>query len=216
MRTKRRITAIGMVLILITIPVTVVQAKEEKTEPIAVQVSTYISEEITSIETFYLTEEQIVELEKTIEHIIEKIESVESEEDFEKIVEDIPKDNGPIFTIIFEIMSKLKHLKKRGFVVSHGQNINLNPFKRKKIKIREGLKLWCYLNSKDDKTVIFKPLDSGNKVKTLIGSQIGLMSKFTGLYVFIPKRFPPKSHTFFIGTARNINGISLSGTQQGN
>jgi hypothetical protein len=209
---KKKIIAIGVVLLLMTIPLTIVQAGEgEKTETIEVEISTYVSEGITTIETIFLTEEQITELEKTIEYIIEKAESIDSIEEFEKIVENLPKNNGPIMTIIFKIMSKFKHLKKRGFVVSHGQNIKINPFKKREINIREGFKLWCYLNNQNDKTVIFKPLSSGKKVKTLSGSQIGLMSKFTGLYIFIPKRFPQKSHTFFIGTARNIKGISLFG-----
>ena len=46
-------------------------------------------------------------------------------------------------------------------------------------------------------------------MKVLKGLQIGFMSRFIGLYLFVARKLPEKSYTFFMGTARRINGIQL-------
>ena len=93
--------------------------------------------------------------------------------------------------------------------MSLGHSLKLNPFKKNSYKIRQNSKFWFYINGgkTEDRTIILKPFSL--KFDILKGLQIGRMSGFFGIYIYIAKKFPQRCTTFFIGTARKINGLDI-------
>ena len=76
-------------------------------------------------------------------------------------------------------------------------------------KIRKKVSFWHYSSGKlfKDRTLILKPL--ALKMKILTGSQFGMMTRFTGAYIYVPRTFPQKSYTFFMGIAKRVSGLQM-------
>jgi len=214
---KPKIMAICIILLLIAMPLSIAQAaettqNEENPETNLVEIGTIAPDGSITTEQILLSTQELTELENTISQIIEQIESAEDMESVRGILESF-LGKGIIGTIISSILKLGGGLKNRALVFSHGRCLKLNPLRKTSFKIRKKFALWHYSN--DDKlfnarTIFIKPL--AFKIKNLRGSQIGFMSGFTGLHVFISRRLPQRSTTMFLGTARNINGIQLSRT----
>jgi len=214
MKMKRKILAICVILLLVTIPFGIVQAsetyeKEQNNETISVEITTFESDGITTTETVVLSEEELAGLENTVSILIERIQSAKNWEEIEGIIDNLPKANGIIFSIIFRILSKFRLFRNRAFVISSGHGYKFNPFKKSAVKIRKTFTFWHYSSGKilKDRTIFFKPL--AFKMKILKGLQFGFMTRFTGIYIFVARRLPQKSYTFFMGTAGRINGIDV-------
>jgi hypothetical protein len=58
------------------------------------------------------------------------------------------------------------------------------------------------------RTYILRPLKTDYDVLT--GAQMGLMYKFTGIYMYIARNVPKLSFTCFMGSARFANGFDLN------
>ena len=214
MKMKRKILAICVILLLVTIPFGIVQASEtyeteQNSETMSIELAAFESDEILATETVVLTEEGLVELESTLSTLIERIQSSENWEEILGIFDNLLETKGVVLSIIFKILSKFRPFRNRAFIFSRGHSYKLNPFKNKDFSIRKKFTFWHYSNGGrlKDKTIFFKPFDF--KMKTLTGIQFGFMYKFTGIYIFIPHRFPEKSFTFFMGTSARINGIQI-------
>lgn len=211
---KRKIMAIWVILLLVAIPFSIAQAsetygEEQNVETASIELAA-INEDGTIItEILSITEDELAEFEITISALMDAIQSATSWEEIQNILENIPSQNGIITSIISKILSSFKNIRNRGFVISHGHSFKLNPFKKNSFKIRQKSTFWHYSNggTASDRTIILKPF--ALKMKILNGLQFGRMSNFFGVYIFIAKRFPQKSVTFFMGTARRINGIQL-------
>ena len=223
MKMKRKIMAIWMVLILVAIPFSIAQASEsQENETISVEIGNVNEEGKLVTETFFLSEEQLAELETILLAITQKIEYANSWEEIEYIIQNIPIKNGIIGTILSKIISiitssiskitsKFRLFFDRSLIVSCGHSYKLNPFKNSELfRIRKKFVFWHYSNKGNikDRTIIFKL--NGFKLRTLHGRQFGFMRNFFGLYIYIARRIPRKSTTFFMGTARRINVIQLS------
>jgi len=226
---KNKIIAIFVVMTLIAISFSAAQASEiNKIEindkKISIEIGTITEDGTSKIETFLLSEQQILELETFFEAITQKMESASSWEEFNSILDEIPNTPGPLIDIINKIIYKIKFLINnilakiklyfnRGFVVSFGHNYKLNPFKKSEIKLMKNFAMWRYSNKATlkDRTVIFKMITDplGTKIKTLKGIQFGFMVNFIGLHIYIARKFPAHSTTFFLGMARYINGLQL-------
>lgn len=211
---RRKILAIWMVFLLFAISFSIAQASEvneegENSETATVELSTVNEDGILTTETVSISEEELAELENIISTLMDSIQSATSWEEVENIIDNLPKTNGIIMTIILRLLSKFKLFRSRGFVISRGHSFKLNPFKKNGFKIRQKFTFWHYSNGGEikDRTIIIQPL--AFKLKTLRGLQFGYMSNFFGIYIYIAKKFPQKSTTFFMGTARRINGIQL-------
>jgi hypothetical protein len=103
-------------------------------------------------------------------------------------------------------------LKNKDIVISQGFNYNINPFKTISTDFMKPIVFWRYMESSEmfmtpcSTTIInFDPLE----FKTLIGAQMGLLLRFRGIYIHIPKQMPEQSFTFFIGFARYAGGFEL-------
>lgn len=213
MKGKRKIVAIFVILLLITISLGIVEASEthkitENNETISIQISTLSSDGILKTETIILSDEELVEFENMISNLIDKIQSTESLEEIKGIINSILEGNKlGIFSIIKTLFSKI--LVGRTYVISSGHGYKFNPLRKGAIKIRKKLSFWRYSSGEmlNDRTIILKPL--ALKMRVLKGSQFGIMTRFTGIYIYVARKFPQKSYTFFMGMARRINGIQM-------
>ncbi len=213
MEGKRKIMAIWIILLLITIPLGIVQASEtaeirENNETISVEIATLDSDEILKTETIFLTEEELIEFENTISILIDRIQSAESWEGIKNIINNALEGNKlGIFSIIKTLLSKI--ISFRTYVISSGHGYKLNPIRKGSIRIRKKLSVWHYTSGElfKDRTIILKPL--ALKMRVLKGSQFGMITRFTGAFIYVARKFPQKSYTFFLGTARHVNGIQM-------
>ena len=215
---KRKILAIWVILLLVTIPFGIVQASEtleleQNNETVTVELAAFESDEILTTETLVLSEEELIELKSTISVLIEKIQSSNSWEALEELINNLQRKNNPIISTIFKILSKFKLFRSRAFVISSGHSYKFNPFKKGGLDIRKKFTFWHYSSGEriKDRTIYFQPLAFNMKV--LKGIQVGFMTRFTGIYIFIARKLPEKSYTFFMGTAGRISGIQLSASK---
>jgi hypothetical protein len=225
---KNKIIAIFVIMTLIAISFSAAQASEinkiEKNDEISIEIGTLTEDGFSEIETFLLSDGQILELETFFATITQKMESAGSWEEINCILDEIPDVSGPLMDIISKIIFKIKFMIhnilakfklyfNRGFIVSFGHNYKLNPFKKSDIKLMKNFAMWRYSDKAllKDRTVIFKMINDplGSKIKTLKGMQFGFMVNFIGLHIHIARKFPAHSTTFFLGIARYINGLQL-------
>lgn len=205
--------AILVVLLLTSIPLGIAQASEsleknKNCESITIEISNLNSDEVLETKTILLSEEEYVEFEKTISILIEKIQSAKNWEEIKSIVNNVLDGNKlGIFSIVKLLFSKI--LVGRTYVISSGHGYKFNPLKKGSIKIRKTISFWHYSSGEmlKDKTIILKPL--ALKMRVLKGSQFGVMTRFTGIFIYTAKKLPQKSHTIFIGMARRVNGIQF-------
>ena len=183
------------------------QANEQSNGTVSIELVGVSEDGAITAETISISEEELAELENTISIIMDKIQSATSWEELQNIINNLPIKNGIITSLILKILSKFKLLISRGLIISLGHSFKLNPFKRNSFKLRQRLIFWYYTGKTSDRTIILQPL--AFKMKILKGLQFGYMSKFFGIYIFIAKKLPQKSLTFFIGTVRRTNGIQL-------
>jgi hypothetical protein len=213
MKVRKKILAIFFILLLTTMPLGIVHASEtskieENNNTISVEIAALDSDEILKTEKILLSEEELIEFENTISILIEKIQSAESWEEVKGIINNLlDGDKLGIFSLIKGLFSKI--LVGRTYVISSGHGYKYNPLKKGSIKIRKKLLLWHYSSGEllKDRTIILKPL--ALKMRVLKGSQFGVMTRFTGLYMYTARKFPQKSYTFFMGIARRANGLQM-------
>jgi hypothetical protein len=209
----KKILAIFTILLLMTIPFGIAgasnfQSNEHNEEPISLKIAVFDEDYTITTETVTLNEEELIELEVTISSLMDEIESAESWEDVENILLNF-KSGGFIGLIISNILPMFSLFRTRGYVISSGHFFKLNPFKTNRVKISNMFGFWHYSSGKifKDRTIMIKPLEF--RLKILSGLQFGFMYKFFGIYLFISRRIPNKSYSFFMGTAKRINGIQL-------
>jgi len=213
MEGKRKVMAILIILLLMTMPLGIVQAsnsyvKSEENESIPIEIISLNSDEILTKDTIYITENELEELENTISILIDKISSADSWNSVRNIINNFLEGNKlGIFTILKTLFSKI--IAFRTYVISTGHGYKLNPIRKGSIRIRKRVSLWHYSSGKmiKDRTIILKPL--ALKMKILKGSQFGMMTRFTGAYIHVPRKFPQKSYTFFMGMVRHASGIQM-------
>jgi len=211
---KKKIMAIWVILLLVAIPYNIVQASEnqeneQNNETLFIELIDVDDDGILTTETLSISEEGLAELENTISIWMDNILSTNSWEKLENIIDNLPKTNGIITSIILKILSKFKQLSSRGLIISLGHSYKLNPFRKNLFRLRQKFTFWLYSNGgkTEDRTIILKPF--ALRLRIIRGLQFGFMKNFFGIYIYIAKKFPQKSTTFFMGTARRINGIQL-------
>ena len=211
---KKKIMAIWIILLLVAIPYNIAQASEnqnneQNNETLFVEVVDVNEDGIITNETISISEEGLAELENTISILMDNILSTNSWEKLENIIDNLPKTNGIITSIILKIISRFKLLSSRAIVISLGHSYKLNPFRKNLFRLRQKFTFWLYSNEgkTEDRTIILRPF--ALKLRIIRGLQFGFMKNFFGIYIYIAKKFPQKSTTFFMGTARRINGIQI-------
>ena len=168
-----------------------------------------------NIEKFTLSKQELTELETILSELIEKLETSTDLDDIEGIINSISYQGGsfrfkhPVLFWILNTISNYKLPSSRLFVVSHGRSFRINPFKNNKIDVYRPLTLWQYSAQwgfdRPGKTFILQYSPFNTKI--LHGKQIGMMTHFIGVYIYVSQPPPQKSYTFFIGSARFVRGI---------
>ena len=213
MKMKKKIMAIWVVLLLIAISCSIAEAGETTTEQesYTVEISTVEEDGSEIFETVELSEAELAEFETTISEIFEKVQSADGLEQVKEIFQKLLGHRSSLIGTIAKVFLRAKTSRSRALVLSHGKSYDYNILRQSKIKIRNKIQFWHYGSSRTigkARTFILKPLALDFDV--LSGSQVGLMTKFTGLYIHISKRLPKQSSTFFIGTARHIRGMDFN------
>ena len=141
-----------------------------------------------------------------------------NENDINKILEDIETKYGQNSLLsIISTIAGLRPLEKRVFIISNGYGTKFDLHLRSDFSIRKRFTIWHYIGNNDlpnsSTTVIIDPIPNINLkfIKVLYGWQIGIMSKFTGLYIRIPGKITEQkqSHTFFFGYAVKVLPLDL-------
>jgi hypothetical protein len=213
MKMKRKMIAITTVLLLLAIPLSIAEANESSSiinnDTSKVQILSVNPDASITTEEIFLSEEDLAELEYKISQVMDEIPSIKDWESLRELIEKIFGQDTPLFGNFIELFSKLKLFGNRGFVISSGHGYDFNPLKKISFKIRKRVAFWYYNSNglSNSKTIILKPF--ALNIKTLSGTQFGVMTKFIGIYLFVSRGYLRDSYTFFMGTARHINGFDF-------
>ena len=211
---KCKFLAIGAALLffgLLAVPAT---ASEEKTtiECSFVDVGGKISKE-----KVVLSEKNLEKLEGLITKFINALQVAKSTEEVSQAISTFCTGChhlGLLKHFIFiRPLAYFRFVPCCSFVVSKGYGYRFLPFKYSNFRIYKPLTIWHYTNKYrlgalcPSKTVIVRWLPF--HVKTLTGVQLGFMTNFFGIYIYIAKPLPKKSFTFFMGFARHATGVEV-------
>ena len=187
---------------------------EENGETIEIEYTMFTIDGMPTMQTISVSEEELEGIMATLSLLMEKIEACT---DFNQIVTILEKFasecTDPVVEQIFCAFMGI-YLPclpiGRIFVISHGWQYKLRPFRSHTLKIQKLFTPWRY--SRHDltlpaKTYMFRLINP--KFKILRGPQIGWMTQFFGIYLYIARSFPHKSYTFFFGSAWSARGIDL-------
>lgn len=220
MERKRKIMAIFVIMLLLAISVSIAEASEvsenkQNPETIAVELTAINPDGTLTTENFCISEKDLAKLESAVSMIMDQIQSANNlnENILRDIIEKILENENSLLGRILGIFTTLKLTRNRGFVISSGHGINYNLFKKISFKISKKAAVWHYNSNMrigifNDRTIIVKPLALNMKI--LRGKQIGVMTKFVGVYLSVSQGFLRNSYTMFMGTARHINGIQFN------
>ena len=171
-----------------------------------------------SNEIITLTEEEFSELQNNLNKLMEQLENAENNEDIDNIVDLLTYQGGffglnhPILQWILNFLSFYKLPRTRSLVISQGHGYKINIFRNHKIDFYRPLTVWQYADrwgfDLPDKTLVMKKTPFN--VKIMHGRQVGLMTHFFGLYIFVSQPNPQKCWTFFMGSARRVIGIDFT------
>lgn len=214
MERKYGIFAIGVVLLfagLAVNPATAEKVMEKETEDILLEYFSFTEDGKLVKNKLALSEADFEEFKDMVAQIFESIKNKVDSLKLESLLNSFRLlVKYPKLRELALKMVKLRPLKRMALVMSYGTSYKLNPLKKNEIKIRQRLSMWNY-NSQGtlpSKTYILRPLKTDFDVLT--GAQMGLMYKFTGIYMYIARNIPKLSFTCFMGTARMANGFDLN------
>jgi len=220
---KKQIFILGVIILFAGLAVNPAIAqevieKELQEETINVEFALVNPDGSISTEKIELTEQEFVELQTTILELLEKLESATDLDDVEKIIGSTTFQVGsfwlkhPILAWILDFLSSYKLPRSRSYVISQGHGFKMIPLRNHKIDIYRPLTLWQYSDrwgyDLPDKTLVFKP--SPFNIELLHGRQIGIMTHFFGIYIFVSQPIPQKCWTFFMGSARRVVGLDFT------
>ena len=168
-----------------------------------------------TIEKFILSEQEFKELEVMLSEFMEKIQSATDRNDVINIINTFFGNKHPVLSFILKPLNIYKMFRNRAFVVSQGWSYKLNPFKDNSVEMYKPFNCWYYSDQSKfemlSRTFILRHgrlLDMD--IECLRGMQIGMMTRFRGIYIYVARPPPEKSYTFFMGTAHHIMGLDFT------
>ena len=169
----------------------------------------------TVIEKFALSNQEFIELEVMISEFMEKIQSTTNRDDAMNILNTFLMNRHPVLSFILKPLSSYKMFRNRVFVVSQGWGHKLNPFKNSSAEIYKLFNFWHYNNQSElgipSGTFILRHGRLFNTdAKCLCGTQVGVVTRFRGIYIYVARPLPEKSYTFFMGTALHVVGLDFT------
>lgn len=168
-------------------------------------------------EKISLNEKALEKFEKLIKEFIDSLRNAKSSAEANKAVATFYTGCHHLgllrYFIFIRPIAYFRLIPCCSFIVSKGYGYRLLPFKYSSVRIYKPLTIWHYTNIYrfgvvyPSRTVIIRWLPF--HVKTLTGVQMGFMTNFLGIYIYIAKPLPKKSFTFFMGFARHAAGIEI-------
>jgi len=165
-----------------------------------------------------LNDQELLELKNFISKLIDNLKVSKDSSEFEKVIESTIIQGGsfrfkhPIISWILDFISSYKLPRSRSYIISQGHEYKINPLRNTKVYTYIPLNFWHYSDrwgfDLPDKTLVFKP--SPFNIEFLHGRQIGMMTHFFGIYIFISQPYPQKCWTFFMGSARHVLGVDFT------
>lgn len=162
-----------------------------------------------------LTDEDQTSLQQLLSHLITALEGASTVEELEDIIttSSLNKRFSPLLYFIIDTISKLRMVRNRVFIISQGWGYTLNPNKTKDVEFYKALCSWYYAPRSSwnmtSKTLIIRHSRIELEPETLNGRQLGIMNRFRGIHIVIPREFPEKTYHFFLGTAKHVGGIDF-------
>lgn len=209
MKWKHSIIAVGITALFIGLAFAPVTAIEDSKEEITIKYEYYTQDG-------NVVTGQIVATEKTLEEFFDQLfeifEQIKTRADLNNVKELISateffKNNPKLGEILNDIIGTL--FIHRALVLSRGRSFTLNPLKRSDLDLRNRISMWRYSGIPiiNAKTYMLRPYRADFKI--LDGGQLGLMTRFVGIHIYIDKMFPRMSKTFFFGTPRFVWGMEM-------
>jgi hypothetical protein len=168
-----------------------------------------------TIEKFTLSKQEFKELEIILSEFMEKIQSATDHNGFMSVLKTFLMNRHPALSFILKSLNSYEIFRNREFIVSQGWSHRLNPFKNSSAEIYKLFNFWHYTNRSEfgmpSGTFILRPgslFDTNTQF--LRGIQIGMMTHFKGIYVYIARPLSEKSYVFFMGTAYHVVGFDLA------
>ncbi len=216
MKKKHGIIAVAVVLLFVGLAFNPATAKNtirnEENKGILLEYLSISEDGKTLREKLMLSEDELKDLSDMFSQI------------FEKINEKLSINKFQVFLKSFELLVKYPKLRElvvnfvklryslrtRALVMSHGMCYKLNPLRKSEFKVKQKMSTWRYNSGGpfSSKTYILRPFKSDFEV--LNGIQMGVMYKFSGIYMYVARKVPELSYTLFMGTARLANGFDLN------
>jgi hypothetical protein len=218
MKGKYGIIAIGITILFVSLSLSSATAsplEEEIDKSITLEYAGINLNGDVSKNTITLTEEEFLEFENSLSELMDELSSAKCCGHLKHIIRKF--FFGCKYPTLSKICMSLFNLPcifrlpiSREFIISHGWGYKLNPFKLSDIKIYKPLTFWHYSSRTllRSKTIIFRPFPFDMKI--LSGRQMGMMTQFTGIYVYVARQLPQESFTFFMGVARHSGGFDFS------
>ena len=211
---------IGVIILFVGLSIGPVTANESlenelQDEVVNIECALFDLDGSVTIEKFTLSEQEFKELEVMLSEFMEKIQSATDRNDVINIVNTFFGDNHPVLSFILKPLNIYKMFRNRAFVVSQGWSYKLNPFKDNSVEMYKPFNCWYYSDQSKfemlSRTFILRYdrlLDMD--IECLRGMQIGMMTHFRGIYIYVARPPPEKSYTFFMGTAHRIMGLDFT------
>ena len=150
-----------------------------------------------------------------LSEFMEKIQSATNRNDVMDILNTFLMNRHPVLFFILKPLNSYMMFRNRVFVVSQGWNHKLNPFKNSSAEIYKLFNFWHYTNRYEfgipSGTFILRHgrlFDTD--AKCLCGIQVGMMTRFRGIYIYVARPLPEKNYTFFMGTAHYVVGLDFT------
>jgi len=217
---KRKIIVMGVIALFVGLSIGPVNAiefpeNERKDEVVNIEYALVDLDGTVIIEKFTLSEREIKEFEVMLSEFMEKIQSATNNNEAMNIINTFLKDRHPVLSIILKPINSYKMFRNRVFIVSQGWSHKLNLFKNNSADIYKLFNFWHYSNRSNfgipSGTFFLRHGRLFNTdAKFLRGIQVGMMTRFRGLHVYIARPLPEKSYTFFIGSAHHIVGLDFT------
>ena len=217
-RKKLPIIAVAtLFLILATIPATTAETLSQDKEMIPVDITTVSENGLFQTDRFQLSSVEWNSLIQKISMLIKLLNMAKGEEAASNILLDFLNANdSPILSRIINGLLNSKLNFDRQLIASAGWGINLNPFIKSQTDFIKPITIWHYAEQSNTMgfpsmtaSIDFSPF----KLKSVMGSQVGVMLRFRGVYIHLPQPLPEQSFTFFLGSAKHVMNFELPSIQ---
>ncbi len=204
-------------LIIITLPATnvigtIIQSEENKTIPL--EYSIFKEDGSRIIQQINIDENEISSFNEIIQQIFENI-TLNDNYNIIEIIRDLNVNLGK--NKILSLISAIRPIQRRVLILSNGYGPKFDIQLKRDISLHKTFSYWFYLGLtggiKNSKTIIIDPIPDAQLqfYRVIQGQQIGMMTRFTGLYIRIPGTLVEQSpsHTFFFGYAVKVRAFDL-------